>query len=53
VLLALCGYFSLVNLLVVVCIALLTVYVLARTGSAAAIGLAFGAFNAGSVAGAS
>lgn len=50
-LLALAGCFSLVNLIIVTCMALLTPYGLARTGSAAAMGLALGAFNAGSVAG--
>jgi DHA3 family macrolide efflux protein-like MFS transporter len=50
-LLALVGYFSLVNLVIVTCTALMAAYGLARTGSAAAMGLVFGAFNAGSVAG--
>ena len=51
-LLALCAYFSLVNLLVATVFVLQTPYILARTGSIATFGFVVGAVNAGGLAGA-
>ncbi len=52
VLLAFCGYVSIVNLLANTSLVLLTPYVLARTGSALLLGTVLAVMNAGGVAGA-